>query len=65
MRVAADGSADLYTPVLGQSPLVDEMLGKLHLRIERELDFEKELMKLKGALDMTLAQAAMAQVTTA
>ena len=53
---------DIYTPVLGQSPTIDEMLGRIQTRIERELGFKKELMRLRGALDMTLAQAAMSQV---
>jgi U3 small nucleolar RNA-associated protein 15 len=44
---------------------VDELLGKMQTRIERELSFERELMKLRGALDMTLSQAAMTQVLTA
>lgn len=47
---------DVYTPTLGQSPLIDEMLGRIQTRVERELGFQKELMKLRGALDMTLAQ---------
>ncbi|KAK8850439.1 hypothetical protein IAR55_004357 [Kwoniella newhampshirensis] len=52
---------DIYTPILGQSPTLDEMMGKLQNRIERELGFQRELMKLRGALDMTLAQAAMSR----
>jgi U3 small nucleolar RNA-associated protein 15 len=54
---------DIYTPMLGRSPVIDEMLGRIQRRIERELGFQKELMKLRGALDMTLAQAAMSQIT--
>lgn len=54
--------ADLYTPLLGQSPGLDDLLGKIQTRIERELGFERELIKLRGALDMTLAQAAVAQL---
>lgn len=57
--------ADLYTPILGQTPGVDELLGKMQTRIERELAFERELVKLRGALDMTLSQAAMTQVMAA
>ncbi|OCF58551.1 U3 small nucleolar RNA-associated protein 15 [Kwoniella mangroviensis CBS 10435] len=53
---------DLYTPILGQSPILDEMLLRLQTRIERELNFQKELMKLKGGLEMTLSQAAMSRV---
>ncbi|KAI9633584.1 57.7 kda trp-asp repeat-containing protein [Dioszegia hungarica] len=56
---------DLYTPILGQTPGVDELLGKMQTRIERELAFERELVKLRGALDMTLSQAAMTQVMAA
>lgn len=41
---------------------MDELLGKVRNRIERELGFERELIKLRGALDMTLAQAALARV---
>lgn len=32
------------------------MMGKLQSRIDRELRFQRDLMKLRGALDMTLAQ---------
>jgi len=42
--------------MLGQSPLLDEMMEKLQSRINRELKFHQDLMKLRGALDMTLAQ---------
>ena len=47
---------DIYTPILGQSPLIDELLGRIQTRVERELGFQKELMKLRGEFDMTLAQ---------
>ncbi|WVQ85835.1 hypothetical protein IAT38_008003 [Cryptococcus sp. DSM 104549] len=56
---------DIYTPALGQSPLLDEMLGKIQTRVERELGFQRELMKLRGALDMTLAQAALGRAVEA
>lgn len=62
---AADVSAvllDLYAPQLGHSPLVDELVAKIQTRIERELAFQRELVKLKGALEMTLAQSAMTQL---
>lgn len=32
------------------------MMEKLQSRIDRELRFQQDLMKLRGALDMTLAQ---------
>ena len=55
-RHGRTNNPDLYTPVLGQSPLLDEMMEKLQSRIDRELRFQQDLMKLRGALDMTLAQ---------
>lgn len=35
------------------------MMGKLQSRIDRELRFQRDLMKLRGALDMTLAQVGL------
>jgi hypothetical protein len=45
--------------MLGQSPLLDEMMEKLQSKINRELKFHQDLMKLRGALDMTLAQVCL------
>ncbi|WVN89670.1 uncharacterized protein L203_104900 [Cryptococcus depauperatus CBS 7841] len=56
---------DIYTPILGQSPTLDEMLGKVKTRVERELGFQKELIKLRGALDMVLAQSALTHAGSA
>lgn len=53
---------DIYAANLGHSPLVDDLVAKLCTRVERELAFQRELVKLKGALEMTVAQAAMAQL---
>ncbi|WOO82519.1 U3 small nucleolar RNA-associated protein 15 [Vanrija pseudolonga] len=54
---------DIYAAQLGHSPLVDELLAKMHTSVERELGFQRELVKLRGALDMTLAQAAMSRLS--
>ncbi|BEJ15544.1 hypothetical protein CspHIS471_0501490 [Cutaneotrichosporon sp. HIS471] len=64
-EAAADVAAvllDLYAAQLGHSPLVDDLVAKLATRVERELAFQRELVKLRGALDMTLAQAALSQM---
>ncbi|EIW69973.1 hypothetical protein TREMEDRAFT_43605 [Tremella mesenterica DSM 1558] len=53
---------DIYTPMLGQSPVLDETMAKLNQRIGMELKFQHELMRLRGALDMTLAQSALSQL---
>jgi U3 small nucleolar RNA-associated protein 15 len=48
----------MYTPVLGQSPLIDSLFLRLRKKVSAELRFQKELVKTKGALDMVLATAA-------
>jgi len=49
---------EMYTPVLGQSPLIDSLFLRLRKKVSAELRFQKELLKTKGALDMVLATAA-------
>ena len=51
--------AEMYTPVLGQSPLIDTLFARLRKKVAAELRFQKELVKAKGALDMLLASAAL------
>lgn len=51
--------ADMYTPVLGQSPLIDTLFVRLRKKAAAEMRFQKELIKAKGALDMLLASAAL------
>ncbi|THH15492.1 hypothetical protein EW146_g4995 [Bondarzewia mesenterica] len=50
---------DMYTPVLGQSPLIDSLFLRLRKKIAAELQFQKELVKTKGALDMIFASTAL------
>ena len=54
--------ADIYTPMLGQLPAVDSMLVRINNKINQELKFERELIKLRGALDMTLAQVSPSEI---
>ncbi|KAJ7068310.1 WD40-repeat-containing domain protein [Mycena amicta] len=49
---------EMYTPVLGQSPLIDSLFLRLRKKVAAELRFQKELVKAKGALDMLIATAA-------
>ena len=50
----------MYTPVLGQSPLIDALFVRLRKKVDEELRFQKELTKVKGALDMIFASFALA-----
>ena len=54
--------AEMYTPVLGQSPLIDTLFLRLRKKVAMELRFQQDLVKVKGALDMLLATASLSSV---
>ena len=54
---------DIYGPVLGQSPKVDDMLAKLQLKIASELKYQKQAFELMGSLDTIFAVAATSRNT--
>jgi len=49
----------MYTPVLGQSPTIDSLFLRLRRKVEAELRLQNDLVKVKGALDMLFAFAAL------
>ena len=55
-------STEMYTPVLGQSPLIDTLFLRLRKKVAMELRFQQDLVKVKGALDMLLATASLSSV---
>ena len=46
----------IYTDVLGQSPLIDDLIFKLNARVKEEVKLQTEMLKLMGALDIVFAQ---------
>ncbi|PWN31482.1 WD40 repeat-like protein [Meira miltonrushii] len=50
---------DVYAPVLGQSPVIDELFGKIWSKISEEIDVQKQLTQVRGALEMILMRSAM------
>jgi len=50
---------EMYTPVLGQSPLIDSLFMRLRKKVLAEIRFQKELIKTKGALEMIFASATL------
>jgi len=50
---------EIYTPVLGQSPTIDSLFLRLRRKLEAELRFQDDLIKVKGTLDMLFAFAAL------
>lgn len=49
--------AEMYSPVIGQSPLIDSLFLGLRKKVAAEIRFQKELVKTKGALNMILSFA--------
>lgn len=50
--------ADIYTPTLGLSPLIDTLFARLRRKLDEELSFHRELTQVQGALDMVFASSA-------
>ena len=48
---------EIYSPTLGLSPLVDGLFSRLRRRVSEELQFQRELMGIRGALDMIFASS--------
>ncbi|KAJ4498700.1 Trp-Asp repeat-containing protein [Lentinula lateritia] len=48
----------MYTPILGQSPLIDSLFLRLRKKVQTELRFQKEIRRTKGALDMIFSAVA-------
>jgi U3 small nucleolar RNA-associated protein 15 len=51
--------AEMYAPVLGQSPTIDSLFLRLRKKLEAEIQLQSDLVKVKGALDMLFAFAAL------
>ncbi|TNY23388.1 WD40-repeat-containing domain protein [Rhodotorula diobovata] len=48
---------DIYTPTLGLSPLIDTLFARLRRKLDEELDFQRELTQVQGALDMVFSSS--------
>jgi len=46
---------DLYKPVLGSSFPIDNMFARLKQKVQEEIEFQRDLMKIKGQIQMVLA----------
>ncbi|GAA5857356.1 hypothetical protein JCM8547_002237 [Rhodosporidiobolus lusitaniae] len=46
---------DIYTPTLGLSPLIDTLFARLRRKVDDEVEFQRELTQVQGALDMVFA----------
>jgi|TARA_B110000091_G_scaffold213317_1_gene262303 U3 small nucleolar RNA-associated protein 15 len=46
----------MYTKILGQSPVIDDLIFRLHAKIKKELMLQMELLQLNGSIGLLLAQ---------
>lgn len=51
-------SLDIYLPVIGQSPVVDKKFMLLQGLVEKEIDYQRELLETLGMMDMLFATMA-------
>jgi U3 small nucleolar RNA-associated protein 15 len=49
----------MYTPVIGQAPLIDALVLRLRKKVASELRFQDEIIKAKGALTMILSSTVL------
>ncbi|EPQ26377.1 uncharacterized protein PFL1_06025 [Pseudozyma flocculosa PF-1] len=54
---------DTYASVLGQSPLVDELFGRIWAKVSDEIRLQRDLMQVRGSLEMILASSALGAAT--
>ncbi|XP_023678962.1 U3 small nucleolar RNA-associated protein 15 homolog [Paramormyrops kingsleyae] len=53
--IVAEMILDIYMRVMGQSPVVDKQILRLQELIEREIDYQQELVEVLGMLDTLFA----------
>ncbi|KAF9412595.1 snoRNA-binding rRNA-processing protein [Podila epigama] len=56
---------EMYTPVLGQSPLIDELFLRLRTKVKMELEFQKQLLSVIGSMEMLFAKSKSTSVGVA
>lgn len=56
---------DMYTSVLGQSPLIDELFLRLRTKVKQELAFQKQLLSVIGSMEMLFAKSTSTSVGVA
>ncbi|SPO28971.1 related to UTP15 - nucleolar protein, component of the small subunit processome [Ustilago trichophora] len=56
---------DTYASVIGQSPLIDDLFGRIWSKVGDELRLQRDLMQVRGSLEMILAGTALGAAATA
>lgn len=56
---------NMYTAVLGQSPLIDELFMRLRAKVKQEIAFQKQLFSVIGSMEMLFAKSTSTSVGVA
>lgn len=48
----------MYSPALGQSPLIDDLISRLRDKVKQEIKFQKDLMQTLASMEMLFAKSA-------
>ncbi|KAG2185793.1 hypothetical protein INT43_002230 [Umbelopsis isabellina] len=54
----ANATIDMYSPALGQSPLIDDLISRLRDKVKQEIKFQKDLMQTLASMEMLFAKSA-------
>jgi len=54
---------DMYASAIGQSPLIDGLFVRLRKKVKQEMLLQRELVSLRGALDMILTASTLSSAT--
>ena len=55
---------DTYASVLGQSPIIDDLFGRIWAKLAEEMRLQTQLFQVNGALEMVLARSALGAAST-
>ena len=55
---------DTYASVLGQSPIIDDLFGRIWAKLGEEMRLQSQLFQVNGALEMLLARSALGAAMT-
>ncbi len=56
---------DTYAGVIGQSPLIDDLFGRIWAKVADELRLQRDLMQVRGSLEMILSATAIGAASAA
>ncbi|CAD6930602.1 unnamed protein product [Tilletia controversa] len=50
---------DIYAPVLGQSPLIDDLFGRIWAKVSQEVRLQRDLVGVRGTIEMLISRSSL------